>query len=140
MYTLANLTLSCNCFFENLFIHKTRDQSSTKMCVSSNTKSRIFLVQKWKIFLYFLHVVAFLCQKWQFGKKCRASVCSPVPTNTNRILTRRKLADIAAASPERRLLGRGFAIVRCSFFFVKEEDDKKETDVVVQCHIFHLYS
>ena len=37
------------------------------------------------------NVVAFLLEKWLRRKKCRASVCSPVPTNVRRILTRRKL-------------------------------------------------
>ena len=69
--------------------------------------------------------VAFLCPKWQFWKKCRTSVCSPVPTHSSRISTRRKLllllsSHIAVEQPnprkKKKILSYPSANIKLTYF------------------------
>ena len=82
----------CHCF---LGIKKTQEAGASIRVRTSLMKAvfqDISLLPKNVDFLFrSCNVVAFLLEKWLRRKKCRASVCSPVPTNVRRILTRRKL-------------------------------------------------
>ena len=85
-------SLKQNFTVNNFWYRVRRTQTSPDMFSHVSKYLDISLLPKTVDFLFrSCNVVAFLLEKWLRRKKCRASVCSPVPTNVRRILTRRKL-------------------------------------------------
>ena len=100
-------SLKQNFTVNNFWYRVRRTQTSPDMFSHVSKYLDISLLPKTVDFLFrSCNVVAFLLEKWLRRKKCRASVCSPVPTNVRRILTRRKLPTRGSTSYVRTIVWR----------------------------------